>query len=212
MLFYLRAPRSAFVARGRVASKPVNDDGRLGWPGYYMARIEHVRLLRRPVSLAEAKAVMPAWGWLTQPRRSVEVPTVVVPRLERLLATERPYPVASVSALEGIRSEMVRLSRSRSRFLRDLALANASGTCECCGRQFALLGRMGTRVLQVHHRRPLSTSKVPRRTQIADLAVLCANCHVMVHADSRKVAAVGTVRRRLLSASSRNRIWAVRAG
>jgi predicted HNH restriction endonuclease len=38
------------------------------------------------------------------------------------------------------------------------------------------------RVFEVHHRMPLATADGPVRTTLDDLAILCANCHKVVHA------------------------------
>jgi len=43
---------------------------------------------------------------------------------------------------------------------------------------------MAASVFEVHHMRPLASAVTPQRTTLADLAVLCANCHRAVHATS----------------------------
>lgn len=89
---------------------------------------------------------------------------------------------ATLAAIEGIVRETEVLQRSRNRALRQKALDRARGKCEACKIDYRRrhFGR-GARVLQVHHRRQLSESLGSRRTRLDDLAVLCANCHVLVH-------------------------------
>ena len=71
--------------------------------------------------------------------------------------------------------------RGRSRQLRDLALENADGVCCVCDVDYSkVLDGNGVRVLQVHHRKQLAASDAPRLTSLKDLAVVCANCHLLV--------------------------------
>jgi 5-methylcytosine-specific restriction enzyme A len=53
--------------------------------------------------------------------------------------------------------------------------------CEVCGFDFALTyGDRGKGYIECHHIVPLHVSG-PGRTRLSDLALLCANCHRMVH-------------------------------
>jgi hypothetical protein len=90
----------------------------------------------------------------------------------------------ALTALEGIVSEARSYRRSRSSGLRNQALALSKGMCEACGTPFGdLLGGRGSRVLQVHHKQQLSLQARPRLTKVSDLVVVCANCHMLIHAD-----------------------------
>jgi 5-methylcytosine-specific restriction protein A len=56
-------------------------------------------------------------------------------------------------------------------------------TCEACGFDFAATyGERGTGYIECHHTVPLHQLKPGTRTKLEDLALLCANCHRMVHA------------------------------
>lgn len=98
----------------------------------------------------------------------------------------------NVAALEGeLRYRMVR-HRFRERELREAKLAEAKwkdehGRLRCevpgCGFDFeAIYGAIGAGYAQVHHLRPLSEAMAPVKTTLHDLAVVCANCHAMIHA------------------------------
>lgn len=53
--------------------------------------------------------------------------------------------------------------------------------CEACGFDFqAVYGDLGKGFAECHHRLPLA-SLTERKTTIKDLAILCANCHRMIH-------------------------------
>jgi 5-methylcytosine-specific restriction enzyme A len=74
------------------------------------------------------------------------------------------------------RSRSLRLSRIKAAMETDEGLA-----CQACRFDFARsYGRLGEGYIQVHHVVPLHESGQVR-TRLADLALLCANCHVMAH-------------------------------
>ena len=55
--------------------------------------------------------------------------------------------------------------------------------CEVC--QFDFEGRYGERgagFIECHHTKPLHTLREGEKTKMADLALVCANCHRMIHA------------------------------
>lgn len=54
--------------------------------------------------------------------------------------------------------------------------------CEACGFGFyATYGDLGKGFCEVHHITPLSSLNNPVETKLSDLAVLCSNCHRMIH-------------------------------
>jgi 5-methylcytosine-specific restriction protein A len=67
------------------------------------------------------------------------------------------------------------------------ALAGNDGRLICevenCGFDFkACYGDLGEGYAQVHHLLPLSSSPIDgREIKLSDLAIVCANCHVMIH-------------------------------
>jgi hypothetical protein len=119
--------------------------------------------------------------------------------LQRLVRDRSALRTSSLAgALEGVAVEVRSARRSRDPQLRDEALRQAGGNCETCGRNYSkLLDGLGVRVLQVHHKQQLSLSDAPRWTALKDLAVVCANCHLLIHADPQKAIPVATLKRRL---------------
>jgi len=54
--------------------------------------------------------------------------------------------------------------------------------CEVCSFDFALeYGAMGEGFIEAHHRVPVSQLDGKKKTTIADLALVCSNCHRMLH-------------------------------
>lgn len=78
------------------------------------------------------------------------------------------------------------LVRERDRGLRKRKIdavrkAGKPLACEVCGFDYeAVYQERGRDYCEVHHRTPLHESG-PTKTNLADLAVLCANCHRMIH-------------------------------
>ncbi|WP_249976046.1 HNH endonuclease [Vreelandella olivaria] len=55
--------------------------------------------------------------------------------------------------------------------------------CEACSFDFTeVYGAHGEGFIECHHTRPLHTLDAIGKTKLSDLALLCANCHRMVHA------------------------------
>lgn len=105
-------------------------------------------------------------------------------------------------AVEGIAREITVTARTRSNALRRAALKKAKGVCEACGTNYSkLLGGLGERVLQVHHSQQLALADEPKVNGIEDVAVVCANCHLMIHADMSNALPVEELRRRLLASN-----------
>ncbi|MCV4342250.1 HNH endonuclease [Pseudomonas capsici] len=54
--------------------------------------------------------------------------------------------------------------------------------CEACGFDFEQsYGLLGKGLIDVHHTKPLHTLRPGDKTKLEDLALLCANCHRLVH-------------------------------
>ncbi len=96
-----------------------------------------------------------------------------------------------MSAIEGKSTMRLVIHRSRERALRAAKLQNAADKaadhrlrCEVsgCGFDFeTIYGDLGKGYAQVHHLQPLGAANAPVETKLEDLAVVCANCHAMIH-------------------------------
>ncbi len=130
----------------------------------------------------------------------ISIPDDVARRLEDAWAdflgsTRQSLPVAEASAIEGLLTETVRYVRGRSRQLRDLALEKSEGVCCVCDVDYRrLLEGKGVRVLQVHHRKQLAATDAPRVTHVGDLAVVCANCHMLIHMNPKRALSVESLK------------------
>jgi hypothetical protein len=69
--------------------------------------------------------------------------------------------------------------------------------CEACGFDFAeFYGDLGDDFCEVHHKVPLSQIDSPVCPDLDDLAIVCSNCHRMIHR-TRPMMSIGEFRERL---------------
>lgn len=100
--------------------------------------------------------------------------------------TEAPDPDFE-EAEEG--AVLTRLHRVRERNRRLVAkrkqqvlAATGELTCEACSFEFGrTYGEIGSGFIECHHRVPVSQLAPGTRTLLSDLALVCANCHRMIH-------------------------------
>lgn len=91
-------------------------------------------------------------------------------------------------AEEGKLATRVHRTRERNRKLvrrKKEAFVKAHGSlyCEACAFDFEqVYGQRGSGFIECHHTKPVHTLMDGETTKLADLVVLCANCHRMVHA------------------------------
>lgn len=74
--------------------------------------------------------------------------------------------------------------RDRTLIRRKKADAAMKGrlACEACGFDFeASYGEVGSGFIEVHHIKPVHLIKTGEKTRLADLALLCSNCHRISH-------------------------------
>lgn len=84
---------------------------------------------------------------------------------------------------EGARKMRLHIAAERSAGVRSAALAIHGSECQVCGFSFAkVYGDLGASFAEVHHLVPFKNLSSARFVDPAkDVAVLCANCHRMVH-------------------------------
>lgn len=92
-----------------------------------------------------------------------------------------------IEAPEGRILALYHRTRERSRELvhRKKAHAARAGraiACEVCDFDFAArYGPRGVGFIECHHKQPLSSTSAGATTRLADLALVCSNCHSMLH-------------------------------
>ncbi len=91
--------------------------------------------------------------------------------------------IHTIAATEGRRRLVLHLQRERNQtVVRNKRKQAASLDCEVCGFSFGrVYGSAASDYCEVHHLLPLSDVEYTTRTRMEDLAILCANCHRVVH-------------------------------
>ncbi|MBN9499301.1 MAG: HNH endonuclease [Alphaproteobacteria bacterium] len=96
-------------------------------------------------------------------------------------------PDVDAEASEGRVLTRLHFSRERNGRLREKKIAavlklKGELTCEVCDFSFEkVYGERGTRFIECHHVVPLSELTPGSKTKLNDLALICANCHRMIH-------------------------------
>lgn len=113
-----------------------------------------------------------------KPAPSAHAPDEVPPEVK---------PSPSMEAEEGAVSLEEHLVRERNAALTgakkaDVLRATGRLACEACGFDFAVrYGEIGNGFCEVHHTKPLASRSGSETTSLHDLAVLCSNCHSIIH-------------------------------
>lgn len=152
----------------------------------------------RPLSLATLQREFGEFEFNWTPQGSgIHIPEDLAEKLEALwTAHVGKSSLGSVDAdeeliaMEGeLRFVMIR-HRRREQNLRSAkiqaALKTNAGRLRCevpgCGFDFCeVYGELGREFAHVHHLKPLGDRTTPSATQLGDLAIVCANCHAMIH-------------------------------
>jgi hypothetical protein len=182
--------KGSFSARSWEAAKR-----RKGIKAWYV-ELEWEKLVIPEKGLSRAQlvgSILPA-TLLKSAASGVRVPPELTERLERRWSAHLKEPLrasrlvlGTSSGQEGEPIEHRGYRRKRDQRLRRAALDASAGVCEVCGVDYSrVLNGNGVRVLQVHHKKQLGYTDKPRLTKVTDLAVLCSNCHALIHLNPKK--------------------------
>lgn len=186
-LLFVGGADQAFVGWGSVKSNWKT--GRGSWAGYERIECDD-HFFREPRSGSD---ISESTGFRL-PRRELVVPAEYAVSVWGEAIGRRVSPTDR--AIEGILTET--RSRQRHPGLRLAALTRSNGRCECCGVNYLRrAGGLGRRCLVVHHKKQLKDTDQPRETRLSELAVVCANCHMMIHANRSRALTVKQLRTRL---------------
>ena len=131
---------------------------------------------------------------LAIPRDALQVPSHLAAKVWR---AARGLPSTAVDKrMEGMVTESK--SKYRDPALRSAALALADGRCTGCEKNYRrVAGGKGDKCLVVHHKKQLKDTDQPVETRVSDLAVVCANCHMMIHANRDRALTLAQLRKLL---------------
>jgi 5-methylcytosine-specific restriction protein A len=113
-------------------------------------------------------------------RAAVNTPPGIQDSASGLIDGDEEFP-------EGAMLQRLHQARERNRKLvkqaKELAKQKHGGLhCEVCGFDFKVAyGALGADYIECHHTVPVSELEPGTKTKLSDVAMLCANCHRMVH-------------------------------
>lgn len=93
----------------------------------------------------------------------------------------------SFSVMEGKKVFVAHLRRERNRKIVEakkhrVLIRTGRLDCEVCGFNFEnVYGEIGRDFCETHHIKPLSEAEKETATRLKDLAIICSNCHRMIH-------------------------------
>lgn len=136
--------------------------------------------------------------WLRTRASGVRLPHLLAAKLEKVVVTKTGSGDASVArqlqakerileAAEGKLLLRKHFARERDRRLveskrQEMIEKCGKRFCEICDLDFvAPYGELGSGVIECHHTKPIASLPRGYKTHIDDLALLCANCHRVLH-------------------------------
>jgi hypothetical protein len=204
LLFWSSSPRRELVAQGVFLGLT----GRKNADGETLYRIKYLTsALPNPVSASELRndAVCATANFLKPAvaQGVLGLELLQAHQMYRLLRRNNPAltykwadipdpegsapPDVDVAFAEGGRKLRAHYVRERNRALIDakreeVLLQKGRLECEVCQFDFAKRYRLvGENFCEVHHLKPLSDLNTEAKTRLRDLAIVCANCHRMLH-------------------------------
>jgi len=158
--------------------------------GRYTAQLSRIVALEDPVSHEELCEEFPQWKWPTYPRTYTSVDGPLADRLAQLCGDRTApglFDVDEYVAAEG--SQHIRRHLVRERNLkivkekrRQVFAETGCLRCVVCSFDFfATYGELGRDFCEVHHMLPMALRYEETETRLQDLAVVCSNCHRMLH-------------------------------
>jgi hypothetical protein len=203
LLFWASYPRSELLALGEFLGETgeVDDDGEKDYRLQYLTDVVP-RPLRQDELRADpvlAGAIFLKRGPATSVLRSSISEGEHIYRLfaSRNISIKGTWPDLELSetalsdvdqsAIEGAPKLVAHLRRERNRGLvdakrRDVLKRNGKLECEVCSFDFKnKYGALGEGFCEVHHLNPLSDGPEAVETRLIDLAIVCSNCHRMIH-------------------------------
>ena len=126
-------------------------------------------------------------GITTARRMADKYPALNSSKETSVTAEAHSLPDVDISVTEGRKKLVTHLRRERNpkvvRAKKRQALKETGKLeCEVCGFDFEkVYGTIGKDFCEAHHKRPIGAAEHEVETRIEDLAIICSNCHRMIH-------------------------------
>lgn len=130
-------------------------------------------------------------------KRVVVLEQIVASDLDSLKLEE------GIIGLEGGQIKVYGTRYERDKKLRAKAIQLRGRNCEACGFNFEqMYGTRGADYIEVHHTKPISSFTGKQMVDpMTDMAVVCSNCHRMIHRNAENILSVAELRELIFNAS-----------
>ncbi len=210
-----RAGDSAYVyltgGQGIVSEWQITSDAHADPIWDYICDVRHVRSIKPAITISELREKFGREEWRAphvnfRNNRSLLLEERVAEKL-RALRPAAPNPSAKrpqngkvqLAVIEGEAYKTEATLRRRNRAVIEMARSLSDGCCVVCGFSFqTTFGPKAKAGLHAHHSRPISDGIA--KTTVADIDLVCPNCHAMAHTRRRPY-----TRRELKAMLKRNR-------
>ena len=202
MIFYMVAPVSAFVATAIIDRIGECPDKTSKWCDKPCAWLRNAKMLFEEITLDHAKQHFPEWRFLKRPTITC-IPNkytpidlvdsflaflnIANPKVEPEDMGNPPDVDAGPTGLEGNPHLRAHFWRERNSSIiikkkRDVLARTGALKCEVCRFDSGkVYGKHGREFCEVHHLIPLHKADGIVRTELIDLAIVCSNCHRIIH-------------------------------
>ena len=226
VLFYFGQDVKSIIAIGKVSSEPWVEEGSFTWtdkPKETFCNFQPVLLFKdNPLNLPEAASnstLIDKWykgnSWRSTRKVSKQVALVLIaaivadnlwiqPKLKKLGISVNDKLSNKTASLQkkykdGAVRQITLEMRYRNRSFRESVIEKKGCNCEVCGFNFKdKYGDIGTGYIEVHHLKPLSkTNKAGTIFSVKDVAVVCPNCHRMLHRHGVEPIKLAELRRKI---------------
>lgn len=203
LFFYFLGKIGEIKATGIAASNAKENLGENPRSSRYWTMVTNLKPVSAKVTREDIRRVIPELKWIDQPRLHKILEKPHAESLFRLVNNQRNVSsnpskpkvnqITVSDELVGLEGKQLRrmvTHRSREVKLRNAKIAKTKELCGgrliCevpgCGFEFAeVYGAIGKDFAHVHHLTPLSQLDGAKNTLLEDLAIVCANCHAMIH-------------------------------
>lgn len=147
------------------------------WAGQFAKKISETPMYREFWPISEKNLSVPAWVISGLCWVGLKPPKPI----------SDPVDPDSMSFPEGAEKRRLHLFRERNRSVVAKAKALALETdpflrCQVCNFSFTeKYGNLGSGFIEAHHRVPVAELKKGSKTRVEDIALVCSNCHRMIH-------------------------------
>ncbi len=189
IIYAKEGPR--LVGKGRVVSNYRYDSSIMQDPEHPH---DHYRVVEWDAAFKPVPLKLGAEQWTVLPLDDRRLRMIGSP--ERAAISE--WKAAEAREGEVSRSEV--LFRKRNSALIEAKKAQSDYRCEACGMTFVkVYGDIGREHIVAHHLKPIGGRKRASVTRLDDIALVCSNCHDMLHRHGQLLS-VAELRRRMSSA------------